>query len=47
MRNFTRTILAGSIALSALAGSAHAQDNPMVGGAEMFADKNIVENAMN
>ncbi|MDF1598868.1 fasciclin domain-containing protein [Mesorhizobium sp. YIM 152430] len=47
MRNFTRTILAGSIALSALAGSAFAQDNPMVGGAEMFADKNIVENAMN
>ena len=47
MRNFTHTILAGSIALSALAGSALAQDNPMVGGAEMFADKNIVENAMN
>ena len=47
MRNFTRTMLAGSIALSAFAGSAFAQDNPMVGGAEMFADKNIVENASN
>ncbi len=47
MRSFTRTILAGTVALSALAGVAFAQDNPMVGGAEMFADKNIVENAMN
>jgi len=32
---------------SAAAGIAYAQDNPMVGGAEMFADRNIVENAMN
>jgi uncharacterized surface protein with fasciclin (FAS1) repeats len=47
MRNFMRTIFAGSIAVSTLAGSAFAQDNPMVGGAEMFADKNIVENAVN
>jgi uncharacterized surface protein with fasciclin (FAS1) repeats len=28
-------------------GSAYAQDNPTVGGAPMFADKNIVENAVN
>ena len=47
MRTFTSTILAGSVALAALAGVAFAQDNPMVGGAAMFADKNIVENAVN
>ena len=35
--------VAGAIALSAAAFAA----NPMVGGAEMFADKNIVENAVN
>lgn len=35
-------------AVFALASSvAFAQDNPMVGGAAMFADKNIVENAVN
>ncbi|MET3927539.1 fasciclin domain-containing protein [Devosia sp. 2618] len=28
-------------------GGAFAQENPMVGGAAMFADKNIVENAVN
>ena len=28
-------------------GAAFAQDNPMVGGAEMYADRNIVENAVN
>jgi uncharacterized surface protein with fasciclin (FAS1) repeats len=31
----------------AIAGPALAQDNPMVGGAPMYADKNIVENAVN
>ncbi|MBL4917320.1 fasciclin domain-containing protein [Szabonella alba] len=31
----------------ALATGANANDNPMVGGAAMFADKNIVENAVN
>ena len=46
-----RTILAAASALTltaavALAAS-HAGDNPMVGGAAMFADKNIVENAVN
>ena len=33
--------------LSSTAGLALAQDNPMVGGAAMFADKTIVENAVN
>ena len=31
----------------AFAGASYAQDNPMVGGAPMYADKNIVENAVN
>jgi uncharacterized surface protein with fasciclin (FAS1) repeats len=31
----------------ALTGAAFAQDNPMVGGAPMYAEKNIVENAVN
>lgn len=30
-----------------LSGAAFAQDNPMVGGAPMYANKNIVENAVN
>ena len=47
MHSFARTVLAGAVALSALAGAALAADNPMVGGAAMFADKNIVENAVN
>ncbi len=46
MRKFTSTILAGAVALSALATAAYAE-NPMVGGAAMYADKNIVENAVN
>lgn len=39
-----------ALALSAalvLTGMAHAQENPMVGGAPMFANRNIVENAVN
>ena len=36
-------LLAGALAIPAL----EAADNPMVGGAPMFADKNIVENAVN
>ena len=47
MRKFTSALFAGAIALTAVSGIAVAQDNPMVGGAEMFADKNIVENAVN
>ncbi len=46
MRKFTSGILAGAVALSALTGLAYAE-NPMVGGAAMYADKNIVENAVN
>ncbi len=47
-----KTLMLGTVAaltfapLAALA-DAHAGANPMVGGAEMFADKNIVENAVN
>lgn len=40
------TVVATLAAAPAFAAS-HAAPNPMVGGAEMFADKNIVENAMN
>lgn len=39
--------LCTAAALALIAGAAAAQDNPMVGGAPMFADKNIVENAVN
>jgi uncharacterized surface protein with fasciclin (FAS1) repeats len=45
MRKITVSILAGSIAL-AFTGTALAE-NPMVGGAAMYADKTIVENAVN
>lgn len=50
--NLTRT-LAATLVLSAAAPAAFAEahmseaGNPMVGGAEMFPEKNIVENAMN
>ena len=45
---FRKTLIAASsaMALSVAAGTAFA-DNPMVGGAPMYADKNIVENAVN
>jgi uncharacterized surface protein with fasciclin (FAS1) repeats len=43
MRNYVATALA----LTALSTAALSAMNPMVGGAEMFAEKNIVENAMN
>jgi uncharacterized surface protein with fasciclin (FAS1) repeats len=45
----TITLRALSLAaMLSIAGPAvYAQDNPMVGGAAMFADKNIVENAVN
>jgi uncharacterized surface protein with fasciclin (FAS1) repeats len=46
IRTLTATLLAGTFAVSALAGAAQAA-NPMVGGAAMYADKNIVENAVN
>src|SRR5262245_58863973 len=43
MRKFNSILLAGAVALTTLAGVAHAE-NPMVGGAPMYADKTIVEN---
>lgn len=46
MRKFTSALLAGAIALSTAASIAYAA-NPDVGGAPMYADKNIVENAVN
>ena len=46
MRKITKLLFAGTVAMSALAGIAYAE-NPMVGGAAMYADKNIVENAVN
>src|SRR5438445_8938220 len=46
MRRFATLLLAGTIAVSALATTAYAE-NPMVGGAAMYAQKNIVENAVN
>ena len=44
MRTVTSTLFAA--AFTALAGAAYAE-NPMVGGAAMYANKNIVQNAMN
>jgi len=46
MRKFATLLLAGTISVSALATAAYAE-NPMVGGAAMYANKNIVENAVN
>jgi uncharacterized surface protein with fasciclin (FAS1) repeats len=42
-----RTTLLAAVASLAFVASAAAQDNPMVGGAPMFSNKNIVENAVN
>lgn len=39
--------VAAATAFALVSTFAFAQDNPMVGGAAMFADKNIVENAVN
>ena len=46
MRRYATLLLASAIAVSALATAAYAE-NPMVGGAAMYANKNIVENAVN
>ncbi len=46
MHKITKLLFAGTVAISALAGIAYAK-NPMVGGAPMYAEKNIVENAVN
>lgn len=42
-----RALSVAAMLTVASVGAAFAQDNPMVGGAAMFADKNIVENAVN
>ncbi|MBO6900536.1 MAG: fasciclin domain-containing protein [Rhizobiaceae bacterium] len=47
MRKFTSTFLSSAVAAAAIAAAAYAMENPMVGGAAMYADKNIVENAVN
>ena len=47
MRKFTSTFLSSAVAAAAIAGAAYAMENPMVGGAAMYPDKNIVENAVN
>jgi len=44
---FLRTVTVSAMLGFASVGGALAQDNPHVGGAAMFADKTIVENAMN
>jgi uncharacterized surface protein with fasciclin (FAS1) repeats len=46
MRTIASTLFAATVAIVALGGAAYAE-NPMVGGAPMYADKNIVENAVN
>ena len=45
-RNILAAVFAGSVALAGLSGVAYAK-NPMVGGAPMYASKNIIENAVN
>ena len=39
--------LSAMLGVASLSGAAFAQENPMVGGAAMMADKNIIENAVN
>jgi uncharacterized surface protein with fasciclin (FAS1) repeats len=46
MRKLATLLLAGAIGLSTLGAVAYAA-NPMVGGAPMYAKKNIIENAVN
>ena len=46
--SFRAISLAAMLTVGSLSGAAvYAQDNPMVGGAAMFANKNIIENAVN
>ena len=47
IRILTATALTASMATFAYAASHSETDNPMVGGAPMFPDKNIIENAVN
>jgi uncharacterized surface protein with fasciclin (FAS1) repeats len=43
----TKTFLTATLTAAAMAGAAIAQGVPMVGGAPMFPERNIVENAVN
>ncbi|SFE77514.1 Uncaracterized surface protein containing fasciclin (FAS1) repeats [Sulfitobacter brevis] len=43
---FAKSMMTAAV-IAVSAGAVHAAENPMVGGAEMFAIKNIVENAVN
>ena len=43
----TKTTLAATLTATLIAGAAFAQTVPMVGGAPMFPERNIVENAVN
>jgi uncharacterized surface protein with fasciclin (FAS1) repeats len=45
-RNILAAVFACSVALAALGGVSYAKD-PMVGGAPMYASKNIIQNAVN
>ncbi len=45
--SFRIVSLTAALAAGTMLSSALAQDNPMVGGAPMYADKNIIENAVN
>lgn len=42
-----RSLTAAALIAAAIASPAFAQENPMVGGAPMFAERNIIENAVN
>jgi uncharacterized surface protein with fasciclin (FAS1) repeats len=47
MNKFHKTILASAISMSVGAAGLAFAANPMVGGGEMFPEKNIIENAVN
>lgn len=42
-----KTLIAATLSLTTMTAGAALAQNPMVGGAEMFPDRNIVENAVN
>lgn len=47
MKSLINSAAVVAITCTAALADGHSTDNPMVGGAPMFADKNIVENAVN
>ncbi|ATG41847.1 fasciclin domain-containing protein [Phaeobacter piscinae] len=47
MKSLINSVAVVAITCSAAFAASHSAENPMVGGAPMFADKNIVENAVN